>query len=53
MIRTVYAMFTDTELMSLATLRDNRSELEIELAQRLELAMVYAEKLKHRLEEHY
>ena len=39
MQRTSYSTLTDDELIALVEMRDNRTEIEIELKQRLELAL--------------
>lgn len=39
MLETPYSLMSSRELVELALCRDNRNELEIELAQRLDLAL--------------
>lgn len=46
MIRTEFAVCTTEELINFALLRDNRTSMEIELAQRLMLAIDKIERME-------
>jgi hypothetical protein len=46
MEHTVFSPYTTEELLNFAQLRDKRTDLEVELAQRLELALQRIEELE-------
>lgn len=49
MFHTVFSSYTDEEVLNFAQLRDSRTDLEVELAQRLELTLQRIEELEHAL----
>lgn len=51
MERTSLAFLENEELLTLTQCKDNRTELEVELAQRLTTAIDYIEELEHTVEE--
>jgi len=46
MVHTVFSPYTTEELLNFAQLRDTRTDIEVELAQRLEIALQRIEELE-------